>query len=189
MEKKGNNDWILWIIVVAVVTLLLSCIVSALVGGVAGYFAGQKGTWQTHPGERISPSPEKQQEPVPEWPMPRQPEIPRRMPNMMGAVVVLQVEEGSPADDAGLHPGDVITELNGDPLGEDPLSFGERIAGHEPGDVIELTVRRGVGRERIVEVELGRHPERGRDAAWLGIRYRQMPSFELKERYWEEWND
>lgn len=62
--------------------------------------------------------------------------------NRTNGVVVLAVETPSPAADAGIKPGDVITALNGQdtPTAE---SFIAALQPTKPGDKIQLTVQRG----------------------------------------------
>ena len=86
---------------------------------------------------------------------------------------MLKVTEDSPADDAGLRPGDLIVEVDGEELGEEE-TLSDLISFYEPGDEIELLVIRR-GRERTIEVELGRHPDRGGETPWLGIEYQSVP--------------
>jgi len=59
-----------------------------------------------------------------------------------GSVVVTAVYRGGPADTEGVQPGDVITEINGEPLtgAEDLLA---RIATLAPGQTARITLRRG----------------------------------------------
>jgi membrane-associated protease RseP (regulator of RpoE activity) len=176
MEEKRTN-WTIWLIVTVIVSLLLSCLVSALVGGVMGYFAGKRSALPKEPSvPRIEPF---------------RPHMPERhdVPEIFGGVLVLEVEDGSPADDAGLRRGDIITELNGEPLrGRSPrtASFAEIIGRYRPGARITLTVFRG-GRERELRVRLGEHPERGENVAWLGIAYRQLSPGEMPGR--GRWDD
>lgn len=72
-------------------------------------------------------------------------------------VGVADVEEGSPADEAGLEDGDVVTGLDGAALQgvEDLLAA---MADHEPGDTVELTWTDGSGRSHTGDVELGESP-------------------------------
>ncbi|MBQ3575420.1 MAG: trypsin-like peptidase domain-containing protein [Clostridia bacterium] len=56
-------------------------------------------------------------------------------------VQVYTVEEGGPSDDAGLHVGDVITEIDGVRL-EHYTELLREIDKHEAGDVVELRVYR-----------------------------------------------
>lgn len=92
--------------------------------------------------------------------------------------IVGRVADDSPADAAGLRPGDVITAIDGDPL-ESPRGLVNVIAEHKPGDKITLTVYRlndeDEGDEddedagkREVEVTLAEHPEKEGEA-YLGV--------------------
>ncbi|HZW11409.1 MAG TPA: Do family serine endopeptidase [Phycisphaerales bacterium] len=68
-------------------------------------------------------------------------------------VLVSQVQEGSPAEDAGLEPGDIITKFDGRELtGMDQLRL--RVANTDPGSEVELEVFRD-GKPRTVEIEIG----------------------------------
>jgi serine protease Do len=57
-----------------------------------------------------------------------------------GAVVV-NVTEGSPAEDAGIETGDVIVEIGGDAI-EESGDVPEAIRRHEPGDEVEVVLLR-----------------------------------------------
>jgi S1-C subfamily serine protease len=70
---------------------------------------------------------------------------------------VADVEPNSAADEAGVRAGDVITELDGEAIAS-PDDLVAAIAGHEPGDVIMLTVERG-GKARQLSATLGAHDE------------------------------
>ena len=70
-----------------------------------------------------------------------------------GAAVIGQVEDGSPADDAGLQPGDVVTAINGKEL-ENYLEIGNTVASMQPGEEVTLSIRRN-GETREVTVTLG----------------------------------
>ncbi len=72
-------------------------------------------------------------------------------------VEIVQVTDGSAAEEAGLQTGDVITEVDGDAI-EDPASLREAIASHEPGDEVTITYTRD-GSSNEVEAELGDRPE------------------------------
>jgi len=56
--------------------------------------------------------------------------------------LVFDVEPGSPADDAGIRPGDVITGLGGDRVTSSD-ALGTAVRRHRPGDRVEVTVVRG----------------------------------------------
>ncbi|WP_217163056.1 S1C family serine protease [Streptomyces sp. AC512_CC834] len=63
------------------------------------------------------------------------------------------VEQGGPADDAGLKPGDVITKLDDRVIDSGPTLIGE-IWTHKPGDEVTVTYERG-GKEHTAKVTLG----------------------------------
>ena len=71
-------------------------------------------------------------------------------------VAVLAVLGDSPAEKAGLKPGDVITDLDGKAVA-DPRAFGDAVVGHKPGDEINLKVLRD-GKEQAIKVKLGKRP-------------------------------
>ena len=92
-------------------------------------------------------------------------------------VLVQEVEQGSPADKAGLRGGNIVAEVNGQEvrIGGDIITKvnGEEVAtaddlatiiqGHEPGDEVEITYLRD-GEEETVKVklaELSAEPEEG----------------------------
>jgi serine protease Do len=72
------------------------------------------------------------------------------LPNRQGALVP-QVESGSAADKAGVQAGDVIIELDGEPIHRShdlPI----RIARHQPGDKVVLVVIRDGKRKKITVI-------------------------------------
>ena len=81
-------------------------------------------------------------------------------------MMVLDVVEGSPAEEAGLAEGDVILSVDGEEINiEHPLA--EIIRGYEVGDQIEIQIIHD-GEESTLEATLGEHPEDG-DLAFLGV--------------------
>lgn len=72
-------------------------------------------------------------------------------------VTITSVEPGSPADEAQLFIGDIVTAIDGTPV-ESAEDVVDRVGTHAPGDVITLTVERR-GAERDIEVTLGTWPE------------------------------
>jgi len=57
-------------------------------------------------------------------------------------LVIVQVDGGSPAAEAGLRPGDIILELDQSPV-EDPADFLEKIKRYQEGDTILFLIKRG----------------------------------------------
>ncbi len=73
-----------------------------------------------------------------------------------GGAEIQAVKPGSPAEDAGLEAGDVITRVDGNPV-RDPDDVAEAVADLKPGDRVGVEVTEG-GQERTVNVELGTRP-------------------------------
>ena len=71
---------------------------------------------------------------------------------------VTEVVPDSAADDAGLLPGDVIIEIDGEEVTE-ASAVRDAILDKEPGDTVELKILRA-GDERTVEAELGQRGDR-----------------------------
>lgn len=91
-----------------------------------------------------------------------------------GRPMIIRVLEGSPAEEAGLEPGDLILSIDGEEVDAE-RSLSEWISQYEPGDQIELEVC-NVGEDEIrnITVKLGEHPEiEGK--AYLGIQVIQAP--------------
>ena len=70
-------------------------------------------------------------------------------------VEVGPVREGTPADRAGVRPGDIITAIGAYTLGGGATQFRTAVAARRPGDTMSLTVLRD-GEERPAEVEFPR---------------------------------
>jgi len=86
------------------------------------------------------------------------PEIARLLGiNRTSGVVVMQVETPSPAAEAGIQPGDIITSLNG----RETATAEELVAalrGTKPGDIVQLTVLRGAQTQQITVTVAERAP-------------------------------
>jgi putative serine protease PepD len=74
-----------------------------------------------------------------------------------GGAQVGEATAGGPAADAGIRPGDVITEVDGRQV-NDPEDVAQAIEDNQPGDRVEVKVQRG-GSEQTIEVTLGQRPE------------------------------
>jgi serine protease Do len=66
--------------------------------------------------------------------------------------VIIEVEEGGPADKAGLKKGDIILEVDGENLWDQ--DFGNLIQSSEIGDTLNLLVWRE-GKELEIDVAIG----------------------------------
>lgn len=73
------------------------------------------------------------------------PDIRKRMglSDVSNGAVILNVYPGSPAQDAGLLPGDVITAINGKPI-KDAQDLADALAAEPSGATVRVTVRRFV---------------------------------------------
>ena len=83
-----------------------------------------------------------------------------RMPDTDGALIA-GVMRSSPADKAGIRPGDVLLAINGNRF-KDAESMLALIAGLEPGQNGNITLRRG-GKEMDVQALIGKRPKPPRD--------------------------
>ena len=72
-------------------------------------------------------------------------------------VVIGGVVPDSPADEAGIQPGDVIVGMGGETV-RDPGDVGSAVNARDPGDRVELEIERG-GERRTVEVTLAQRPQ------------------------------
>lgn len=68
-------------------------------------------------------------------------------------VLIVNVEPGSGAEEAGLQPGDVIVNMDGQVVTA-ASDLGEILEEKSPGDVVAVTINRG-GQEQQVDVTLG----------------------------------
>lgn len=165
MEAKNT------IIGLLLICLLLSCLAlgvlgGALAGGLTGYFIGRQEARAYPPVERYLLPMEPGQ--PPEFVRPPEELFDEMMP--LGALVQ-EVHPGSPAEEVGLRPGDLIVAVDGKSVDLEN-DLGDLISEYEPGDKVELVVIRQ-GRERTIQVKLGRQPE-NRQRAYLGVTYASM---------------
>ncbi len=73
--------------------------------------------------------------------------------NRISGVVVNQATEGSPAERAGLQPGDIIVEINDQPI--DRVSTLQRaVRQHEPGETVKVEFVRYGGERKTVSVRV-----------------------------------
>jgi len=90
-----------------------------------------------------------------------------------GGALVTEVVSGSPADTAGLQEDDVVIEFGGRTI-RGPLGLTKRIHEQEPGDSVEIVVRRD-GKRETLEAELG-----NRQTMWAPRGF-TVPSIDLSE--------
>lgn len=162
------------VIAIAVVGLLLSCVAGALAGGLVGLLVGrnqarivaERALQSGVPGRLLEeqvpvPAPESEDE-LPPFGMP---------PMGRRGALILDVLPGTPAEEAGLQPGDILTAVDRTPV-DATHQLADVLAQYEPGDRISLTVWR-LGQEERIRVILGEaSDDPGRP--YLGIRYRMM---------------
>jgi serine protease DegQ len=72
-------------------------------------------------------------------------------------VLISEVVRGSPADNAGVRAGDILTMVDNKPLSTDTSSMLETIAGLPPGKVVVFKLLRNQ-REVVVQVQIGKRP-------------------------------
>ena len=96
-----------------------------------------------------------------------------RMPAMPGAMV-MEVVAASPAAAAGLQPGDWITAIGDEAVGDSSEHLAEIIESYQPGDSVDVEFQRD-GEAMTATVTLGANPDTG--SALLGLRYRMLPVF------------
>ena len=94
-------------------------------------------------------------------------------PGAPGAVV-MEVAPDSPAAGAGLQPGDWITAIGDESLGDSSEHLAEIIESYRPGDRVAVEFQRD-GKAMTATVTLGANPDTG--SALLGVRYRVQPFF------------
>ena len=160
MEHKDRTVTVA--IITGVVALLLGCCLGAMFGVMGGIFIGHQAAGR--PAERI----------VPYAPgLPETPELPTlpELPGGQGAVVQ-EVVVGSPAEDAGVAIGDIITAVDGTPIDANHR-LADVVSQYQPGDRIKLTVLRA-GATKSITATLGENPQ---DSArpYLGVRYADVP--------------
>ncbi len=71
-------------------------------------------------------------------------------------VLISQVQDSGPADDAGIEEGDIVLQLDGEPI-ENATKLRAKVADMQPGTELLLLVWRD-GKERKVTVEVGELP-------------------------------
>lgn len=189
MEEEKRKIYTV-VAIAALVGILFSCIAGAVAGGAAGFVIGRRQGREAieramEEGLGILPGDNK------EMPMPWQDESPFQLPDPEGdspmppsEVVPIEMEgafiqrviAGTPADQAGLEPGDIIIAIDRTPIdGNHPLPH--VIAQYEPRDRITVRFWRA-DKEHTVRVRLTENPDApGR--AYLGVYFEMITIPEL----------
>jgi serine protease DegQ len=79
------------------------------------------------------------------------------LPKDTTGVLISGVLEGGPADKAGMKPGDVLLEVNGQKVG-DVVALLNRIAQTNPGDETKVALLRK-GKPMTLKVQVGKRPK------------------------------
>jgi len=170
--RMTNSKLILAMVLIVGASLVAAAVVGAFAGGIAGYLVAR---WEGR-GPSPTPLPEEWGEiPFPE-PLP----LPRlKLGEPVEGALVTEVEPESPAEEAGIKAGDIITAVDGRKTDEDhPLR--DLILEHEPGEKITLTLTRW-GESREIQVTLGETTdEEGKTIPYLGVHY-----WSIKRRYFQ----
>ncbi|MEE9201523.1 MAG: trypsin-like peptidase domain-containing protein [Candidatus Brocadiales bacterium] len=91
-------------------------------------------------------------------------------------ISIKTIEQGSPADDAGLREGDIVLEVDGRDV-DDVLEFEKYLMNKEAGDRLNVTVESNSGRRRDISITLGNVPvPSGEELSWdkLGIGVQEL---------------
>jgi S1-C subfamily serine protease len=78
-------------------------------------------------------------------------------PPVEEGVVIQDVVPGGPADRAGVQPGDIVVEFDGESIATDD-DLVSAIRSHDPGDEVEVGIVREDGSRDVVTVTLGVNP-------------------------------
>jgi serine protease DegQ len=79
------------------------------------------------------------------------------LPKDTNGVLISGVLEGGPADKAGMKPGDVLTQVNGQAV-NDVVTLLNRIAQTSPGDEAKINLLRK-GKPMTLKVQVGKRPK------------------------------
>ena len=90
-------------------------------------------------------------------------------------VLVVSVVTDSPADKAGIKPGDLILKVDGKAIGTD-LNLADLIGKYQVGDIVTLDVTTPGEASREVKVTLADNPNK-KGTPYLGVRFALEPGF------------
>lgn len=165
-QPNNNTKWIIAAVIAAVVVLCGAVFVCAA-AGIGAFLIGQRQESQVYrnfPGIPVVP------ELQPDEVLPEE-FFPFQTPDSINGALVQEVVPGSPADQAGIQPGDLITAIDGQEITPEQ-GLVALVQSYEPGDTVTVTYLRFRGARRgqfDAEIELAENPDLpGR--AYLGVR-------------------
>jgi membrane-associated protease RseP (regulator of RpoE activity) len=172
-EEKRQIYTVVTLVVAA--GLLFSCFAGAIAGGLSGFVVGRRQAKTAL--ERVVPErrdffdPWSEERPF-SLPDPDEEELPFEwMPETVPGALVVEVIDGTPADEAGLQSGDIVVAVDQTPI-DQHHQLSQVIRQYEPGDIVTLRISRAGEGDRV-RVKLGRHPD-DPSRAYLGIYYEMI---------------
>ncbi|MEA3337962.1 MAG: PDZ domain-containing protein [Chloroflexota bacterium] len=168
----NNNDSLRWLllaftVMVALITTMMAC----LAGATGGYLLARNqfahALIEMQETEPVFP---RQQRFPDDMEVPR-PAEPQELLNFQGALLV-EVAPDSPAEQAGLQPGDLITAVDGRPVTAQQ-GLAELVGAYQPGDQISVTFVHHARIDQPVQtttVALGANPGVP-EMPYLGVRF------------------
>lgn len=173
MESNDKHRGTTIAVVAGIVGVLLGLCLGAMAGGVGGYLIGRGAAQRATLMPRITPLqpeiPALPERATPTPPAQRLPRLPSGVPE--GGALVQELVKGGPAESAGVKVGDIITQVDRNPVDANHR-LSDVLATYKPNDRVTLTVWRA-GRTQTIAVQLAAHPDDAR-RAYLGVRYSDM---------------
>ena len=165
MQEQRKTNWWLIGILIALAVIVLSCLAACFGAAVAVALVPR--TYKAAPPAVAT----YEAVPIQPYTGPAAPAPPFRG---RGGALITDVVRNSPADQAGLVPGDIITAVDGKPITGD-TGLSDAIGRMRPGESVRLSVRHAAsGQTREITVKLGANPS-DPSRPYLGIEYRMMP--------------
>jgi hypothetical protein len=170
-----------YVILGLVVGGLAICSLLVMAGGAAGYVVAQRGRVLNLPGawgETLArEAPELGRERSQPWQSLPEAALGSFSGLLRGALIV-EVESGTPADEAGLETGDIVIAVNNKGMDED-RDLAALIGSYDPGDEVVLTIVRQNENTELMELDVtldSGTDEEGNEVALLGARYQTVSS-------------
>jgi len=170
----NSNTKCIIVIALLVLALIFECAL-ALIGGTLGGYVGARVALRDVQARSSAPGFRTPRPSRPGAPLAPTPRLEDRW-----AALVIQVEPNSPAEDAGIAPGDMIVAVDNVPLTEEE-TLRDLVHEYRPGEAVTLTIRRAT-RTKEIRVRLASSPDGPSDTPWLGIRFQMVPQAPELER-------